>query len=403
LVGELYTLSTDSQTVTGGGGSGASPASVPLIHATSLLNTTQSGNNLAVSFGGYVEVTGNITADYGVNNISYVGIFQNGVLVAGSLTEGIVSGGTGINTVQSTTVILSCAPGDTIGLAFDDTNGGVWTISNASLTVNSVGGVQGAVGPTGPTGPTGPSGVTGPTGRTGPAGPVGSTGPTGPTGPSSGAFLKSTLLTAASGTFTTQPTTAILYIRGIAGGGQGGGVTGAPGAAIGAAGGGGSGSYLEKTITTGVSGNQNISFTCGAGGVTGTVGTGRVGGASTFGPVGGTTYTCNGGLGGVGITAQTVANVGIAGAGGATSINGDINANGQYGENGFAASGASFASGGGGDSQFGGGGAPLSVTGAGQPGGGLGTGGGGAAANSAVNSKAGGAGSPGCWVVIEYN
>ena len=377
--GELYTVTADSQSVTPGGGSGASSVQVPLVHSTSLKNTTTSSNNLVMGLSGAVVITGTLSASTGIGTaVGYVSIFQNGTQVVGSLA-GNTDSVTTDPTEFTTNIILSVNNGDTIGLYFDDSANDLWSVVNATLTVANLGGVQGA---------------------TGAASTV--TGPTGPTGPSSGAFLKTSVLTAASGTFTTQPRARVLYIRGLGGGGQGAGVTGAAGAVIGVGGGGGAGGYLEKTITAGVTGNQGISFVCGIGGVTGTIGQGRVGGVSTFGPVGGVTYTCFGGAGAPGATASAAPNLGVSSAASLTPLNGDIDATGAPGDTGFAASGSSFQSGGGGEAQFSGGGAGLNVTGAGNPAGGLGGGGGGAAANTIANSKPGGSGAPGCWVVIEY-
>jgi hypothetical protein len=384
----IYTLASDSSSFTANGGSGASSVPVPLLYASTVAsNTVQVGNTIKVLLGGSINVVAEFSGSTTAADIFFLGISYNGALVTGSqqITE---STGSGEPVGFSASCILNVNAGDVVGMFFDDQSASTIGQDTSTLTVTSA---NGAVGPTGVAGPTGA------TGRTGAAG------PTGPTGPSSGAFLKSSVLTAASGTFTTQPTTQILYIRGVAGGGQGGGVTGAAGAAIGAAGGGGAGGYLEKTITSGVAGNTGYAFVCGSGGVTGTIGTGRVGGNSTFGPVGGVTYTCEGGLGGPGMTASTSASIAIGGNGGATSLNGDIDTNGEQGDPGTAISTSAFISGGGGTSQFSGGGAGINVTGAGQAAPGLGGGGGGAAANSVVNSKPGGSGAPGAWIVIEYN
>jgi hypothetical protein len=170
---ELYTLTADTQSVAGGGGSGANSHQVPLVHSVSLQNATQTGSLITVGQAGYVVVTGVLTVSpTGVADVPFISIFQNGVKVTGSLVEGIgpfdESAGNSVDVTNN--IIVQCSPGDTFGLYLDDTASTTWTIQNATLTVGSVGGVQGPTGPSGgPPGATGASGAAGATGATGPA------------------------------------------------------------------------------------------------------------------------------------------------------------------------------------------------------------------------------------------
>lgn len=260
-------------------------------------------------------------------------------------------------------------------------------------------------GPTGPTGPTGATGATGPTGSTGPTGPTGATGAQGATGPSSGAFVKRTLLTAWSGTFTTQAGTHTIRIKGIGGGGGSGGGAGSAYSRVSATGGGGGGSVADRIIA--VSPGTGYSYTCGSAGSAGAAGnnSGGNGGYSTF-VVGATTITAKGGIGSGGKSAGATFGSAAGGAGGDAAVNDDLGATGDPGGtgiawsifdgNGSAVMGAS--PGVGGASIFGVRAPGLSAASSVQYGGG----GGGTQTLTNVNA-AGKAGCAGCWIVEEYS
>ncbi len=220
------------------------------------------------------------------------------------------------------------------------------------------------------------------------------------TAPASGQFLKSTVLTSASGTFTTGTNTNSIFIRGVAGGGAGGGCTSVASAA-GAAGGGGSGSYIEKTVA--VSPNTGYSYTCGAGG-TGVSGAGGNNGNNSTFVVGATTYTANAGGGAAVATANAALTANLGGNGGAVSTNGDLNATGTAGNKGviLIVATPAGASGDGGDSAFGGGAKGVNAAGNGNTAGNFG-GGGSGSMTGASTARTGGGGGPGCWVVEEYS
>lgn len=218
--------------------------------------------------------------------------------------------------------------------------------------------------------------------------------------PLTGRLVGTTLLTSASGTFTTSSQTNKIIIRGVGGGGGGAGCTSVASAAS-AGGGGGAGGYVEKTFT--VSPSTGYSYTCGALGAGASGALGGTGGNSTF-VVGATTVTANGGIGAPVATAVTTLSIYRGGGGGAVSTNGDVNAGGQPGGNGAIVVVATplGASGGGGSSPFGGGGTPLSAVGNGNSATGFGAGGSGAMTGASV-VRTGGSGTAGCWVVYEYS
>ncbi len=226
-------------------------------------------------------------------------------------------------------------------------------------------------------------------------------------GTTSGAFIKRTLLTASSGTFTTQSTTHTIRIRGIGGGGgSGGNGNSAFSNAHGATGGGGGGSLADRVIA--VSPSTGYSYTCGAAGSAGanTPTNGGNGGNSTF-TVGATTITARGGSGSPSQNNSTSTFLIVAGgAGGAAATNDDFGATGDPGSPGTVATifdgNASPASaqlgGSGGASIFGVRAASASAAGSTQYGGGAG------GATAASNTGTTGfAGCAGCWIVEEYS
>jgi len=223
----------------------------------------------------------------------------------------------------------------------------------------------------------------------------------------SGAFIKRTLLTASSGTFTTQSTTNKIRIRGIGGGGgSGGNGSSAFSNAHGATGGGGGGSIADRVIT--VSPSTGYSYTCGAAGSAGasTPTNGGNGGDSTF-TVGATTITARGGSGSSAQNNSTATFLIVAGgAGGAAATNDDFGATGDPGSPGTVATifdgNASPASaqlgGSGGASIFGVRAGTASAAGSTQYGGGAG-----GATAAAKTGTTGFAGCAGCWIVEEYS
>ncbi len=218
--------------------------------------------------------------------------------------------------------------------------------------------------------------------------------------PLSGRFLGTTVLTSASGNFTTSPSTNTIRIRGVAGGGGGGGCTSVAAAAS-AAGGGGGGGYIEKTVA--VSPNTAYAYVCGAAGTGASGAAGNNGGDSTF-IVGATTYTAKAGSGAVVATAVTTPSAYKGGTGGTVSTNGDLNSSGYPGEDGTVAVIATpvGASGGGGSTPFGAGGVPIAAVGNGVAAIGFGGGGGGAMTGASA-VRTGGNASAGCWVVDELS
>ncbi len=229
------------------------------------------------------------------------------------------------------------------------------------------------------------------------------------TGNNAGKFIQTTVLTSASGNFTTNAATTKIKIRGVGGGGGGGGAQGSTGASNGAAGGGGgAGGYAEKVFT--VVGNSAYTYTCGAGGAGGeNNGTSGANGANSTFAVGNTTVIASFGWRGGGCTnTGDNAALRIVAAGDMSTIssNGDINTSGMSGGCGFTGD-SMHISGYGGSSLLGCGGNQITPSANssqnGVSGGGYGGGGSGAAnyKNNAAGGV-GGAGSKGCWIVDEF-
>jgi hypothetical protein len=208
-----------------------------------------------------------------------------------------------------------------------------------------------------------------------------------------------TVLTAASGTFTTSAATRTIRIRGVAGGGGGAGCTSVAAAAS-AGGGGGAGGYAEKVFA--VTPNTGYSYTCGPAGAGASGAAGGNGTNSTF-IVGGVTVTANAGQGAPVATAVTTLIAYRGGQGGAVSTNGDVNGGGAPGLLGiiYIAAGAGV-SGGGGSTVFGGGGLAVTAVGNGNNATGFGAGGSGALTGASA-VRTGGSGTPGCWIVEEFS
>lgn len=213
-------------------------------------------------------------------------------------------------------------------------------------------------------------------------------------------FLGMTVKT--SGTsFTTQATTTLLYVRAVGGGGGGGGAQSiAPGVAA-CGGGGGGGQYSEGWMVA--VGSTAYSCAVGAAGAAGTSG-GTDGGDGTDTTFSGAleSVVADGGYGGKGMTAGSGQAFAAGGAGGSTSVSGDVVGAGTPGAHGLRLSGTVGASGGGGSCPFGGGGAGLAAAAAGNAGQGFGGGGGGGLVLNGSTAVAGGAGAAGVLVIEEY-
>ncbi len=218
--------------------------------------------------------------------------------------------------------------------------------------------------------------------------------------PLTGRYLGSTLLTSASGNFTTTGSCSTIRIRGVGGGAGGAGCTSLASAAA-AGGGGGAGSYIEKTVA--VSPNTSYAYTCGPAGAGASGALGGNGTNSTF-VVGVTTYTANGGVGAPVATAVTTLISYLGGAGGAVSTNGDVNIAGYPGYPGVTLVVATpiGVSGNGGSSPLGAGGLGINAVGNGNNATGYGAGGSGAFTGASA-VRTGGNGSAGCWIVDQYS
>lgn len=209
----------------------------------------------------------------------------------------------------------------------------------------------------------------------------------------------------ATGLWTKTPGARFAVFEGIGGGGAGGGVDG-QGAGTAGAGGGGATGYYGKTAVIDISATVSATVTIGAGGAAGAAGAVNGGaGGNTAITIGATTYTWNGGNGGVGITATASIRLGVpSGSPSGTNVVGA----GFRGSGGFSDGGGSFAqSGEGGGSQFGEGGYPERlVTNGVNTGGaatiGFGGGGSGAAVVDGAGNAAGGAGQSGYMRVWEF-
>jgi len=145
-----------------------------------------------------------------------------------------------------------------------------------------------------------------------------------------------------SGTSTYTPTagTKYLTVEIVGGGGAGGSVAGAGGQGAASAGGGGGG-YCRKTYTIALLG-ANATVVIGAGGTPGTSGNhpGGNGGDSTFTPAGaGVVLTAGGGVGGSG-SASTATSTNAAGGAGGSATNGDLNIAGGTGGDGITITGS---------------------------------------------------------------
>lgn len=199
-----------------------------------------------------------------------------------------------------------------------------------------------------------------------------------------------------SGTFTPQAGTAYMDVLLVGPGGGGGSCTGSASNAA-AAGGGGSGALVRKAYTTNPGALSYSIGTGGAGGsATGGPNNGSAGsGASTFGSL-----SAGAGSGGTGSAFGNVAAAVDGGAGG-TASGGDVNVDGEAGTAGITLSGTVAISGQGGSiSPTGAGGNGRTTPGTGGAGSGTGSGGGGGQSTSA--NQAGGAGTNGTGVVLEY-
>ncbi len=203
--------------------------------------------------------------------------------------------------------------------------------------------------------------------------------------------------TVGANTFFTNLRTNNIRLRLLGGGGGGGGAATSSSTAA-AGGGGAAGSYLE--VHASISPGTAYSCVVGSAGTAGVAGqnNGGAGGNTTF-TIGGTTYTAQGGNGGIGSPATT-AGVVPGGASGGTPTNGEVNSPGEPGGPGLTLSGSVPVSGYGGSSIWGGGAKSISGTGGGSAGVGFGSGGCGGSTTGA--SKAGGAGTQGLIVIEEY-
>jgi len=213
-----------------------------------------------------------------------------------------------------------------------------------------------------------------------------------------GRLIRRTLLTGTSGTYQVSLEATTLKIYGVGGGGAGTGAGGTSGDSA-AGGGGGAGSYAEYTAT--VTGGQECTYTCGAGGTSPAVS----GGSSTF-VIGATTVTCNGGTSAANASPATTLTIRPGQAGGTVSTNGTLNTTGDPGSHGFVlivGGPPTACSGDGGSSPFGAGAVGVTAVGVGNNASGYGAGGSGGVSGTAGTAEAGGSGSPGCWLVEEYS
>jgi len=218
--------------------------------------------------------------------------------------------------------------------------------------------------------------------------------------PTTGRYLGTTEITV-SGTFTTQPATTRVVVRGIGGGGAGGGATNGSAGQSSVGGGGGEGAYTESSQAVTGSTGYPVTVGNGGGGVLG--GSGNPGSASTFTLP--TPLSVPGGGGGLASGSVPTANFGQPGAGAAVSTGGLVNSGGSPGAPGVVLVGSTGLA-------QGGDGAPSPLGGAGLgtvspgPGGaatGFGAGGGGAMSSTSPGNQPGGSGSNGVWIVDEYS
>ena len=197
-----------------------------------------------------------------------------------------------------------------------------------------------------------------------------------------------------SGTFTPQAGTAYLDVTVVGPGAGGGGCSGSGSNAAGA-GGGGSGGLVRKIYTT-IAGSYSYAIgTGGAGGTSGANNGSNGSAASTFGSL-----SAGAGSGGIASAFGTTAVAVLGGAGGVSS-GGDANVDGEPGSPGITFSGTAALGGAGGSiSPTGAGGNGRIAAGTGNAGTGLGAGGGGAM--SSASNQAGGAGTAGTGICLEY-
>jgi hypothetical protein len=206
-----------------------------------------------------------------------------------------------------------------------------------------------------------------------------------------------------SGTYTPTTGTKAVLLKMVGGGGGGAGAQSTGAGNVGIGGGGWSGNYLEKwivpaaTITGGT-----ITIGSGGGGGSTSGGNGSAGGSTTA-VVQGTTYTANGGAGGLGLGAATAGNNNTyIPTPSAVTTTGDVTIQGTPTAGVTTGPGGQLLSGTGGGTPLGGGGYPgISGAAGNSPQTGYGGGGGGAQAHSGV-SRAGGAGAAGLVIIEEY-
>lgn len=223
------------------------------------------------------------------------------------------------------------------------------------------------------------------------------------------AVSKVTVLTAASGTFTTQATTnsVLMFLVG-AGGGAGSSSNTSTNISIGS--GGGAGSLTIKAIA--VSPSTGYAYVVGPAGAAGAAqttqnaaGTAGSTGSATNITIGATVVTAPGGSGGAGAIADaTRGGAVIALPGGSVSLtgaNGDGYLAGAPGGNAIYLSATVGVSGGGGIGPLGGGASSNTTAGAGNAGGSYGCGGAGAVSTT-TTGYAGGAGATGVIIIYEY-
>lgn len=215
-----------------------------------------------------------------------------------------------------------------------------------------------------------------------------------------GRLIGISILTASSGTFTTNAKTKKIVIELLGGGGGGAGATNAGSGEVVVGGAGGAGGYARKTFT--VTPSTGYSYAVGALGTAGNNGSGGNGGNSTF-TVGGTTVTAFGGSGSANTSSANTIGTRMGGAGGVISTNGDINMTGQHGEIGIRLSGSQALANRGGHSKYGTGGQGVTGNSNGNDAVGYGAGGSGSASVNAGGSKTGGAGVQGVIIVYEYS
>lgn len=215
-----------------------------------------------------------------------------------------------------------------------------------------------------------------------------------------GRLIKTTVFTS-SGTFTSQPNTKAVRLRGTGAGASGGPVLASSSTQISVSAGGASGNWGEYWLTAGFAGG--VSVTIGAGGV-GTTSAGANGGQTSFGTV----ATFHGGGFGGSTQISTSTSAGVASIGPGASQGSDTSKNplwvsgGNAGANGIVFGPAQFAVPGlGGSNPYGSGGGGNGI-GQGGSGGGYGGGGGGSASPPGTGPFAGGAGSNGILIVEEY-